>query len=276
MKTIIKIAGSVLLQALFVTVMSASQTNVNDSSIVKPPVVKPPVVKPPVVKPPVDSGMIKTPGDSTIVNPPVVNPPKDSSTTSPGDSGVVKPPVIIPPKDSSVVKLPKDSILKPVFDSAWLIKTVPQTGSSICWQKYIGAACYTIFIDSLYKATTKDSSYILTGLPAKDCYITIKAVNAAGQIIAVYPALKYTNAALGIADWKSEEIRIWPNPVTDIINIGGVSETAVVEIMNLSGVKVSTGITLNSSFAVNDLASGIYLARIISDGKIHTFRIVKQ
>jgi hypothetical protein len=76
-----------------------------------------------------------------------------------------------------------------------------------------------------------------------------------------------------------EEIKIYPNPVNNLLNIEltSDSETAQITIIDAMGkVVLSTSIHQNTSLNLGELASGIYSITIISNEKTESFKIMKQ
>jgi hypothetical protein len=61
---------------------------------------------------------------------------------------------------------------------------------------------------------------------------------------------------------KKKEINIYPNPVSDILNISGISTQNDFEIYNAIGQKVDEGKTKNKTVNVNRLMKGIYFIHL--------------
>ncbi len=75
-------------------------------------------------------------------------------------------------------------------------------------------------------------------------------------------------------DEEEQEISIYPNPTTDLLNISGVEEDAVLEIYNITGSKIKTG--FGSYINVSDLASGCYILQVKVSNTVKTIRFIKK
>ena len=94
----------------------------------------------------------------------------------------------------------------------------------------------------------------------------------------------HANKALSINEEEEEFIQsnylIYPNPVTDILNISfnrHVKE-AKISIMNISGQTIKSFKKINTAkfeMSTSNMKSGIYFARISADGKITTLKFIK-
>jgi hypothetical protein len=76
-------------------------------------------------------------------------------------------------------------------------------------------------------------------------------------------AVYFSKAALGTDDSISKsEMAIFPNPVSDILNISGVASDVGFEIYNAAGQKVNEGRTKNKTVNVSHLIKGVYFIQI--------------
>lgn len=74
-----------------------------------------------------------------------------------------------------------------------------------------------------------------------------------------------------------ESIKLYPNPVTDIVNITSPFKTLSVDVYNYSGKLVKTFPSLkNNEINVQDLAPGIYIVTLTTDQGIVTKKIIKK
>ncbi|MDF1673737.1 MAG: T9SS type A sorting domain-containing protein, partial [Vicingaceae bacterium] len=86
---------------------------------------------------------------------------------------------------------------------------------------------------------------------------------------------------LGVKDFNTDNVQIYPNPVEDIltINLGGISTAATVNVKNILGATVKTEMfTSNNQFQLNlDIEAGVYFVEIFVDGNhFATKRIVRK
>lgn len=88
--------------------------------------------------------------------------------------------------------------------------------------------------------------------------------------------LKSAYASTDIEDMQSD-VRIYPNPVKDILNIDNVGESAFYEIYNLDGSLVTKTQLQGSQINVSGFAAGVYLIKIESnDDNPVWMKFVKQ
>ena len=74
------------------------------------------------------------------------------------------------------------------------------------------------------------------------------------------------------------QLSVYPNPVTDVVHIGGLNGAYTVRIFNMTGqvVKSAMGASPELTLNLNDLSSGMYLIRIESQGRTHTSKVIKK
>lgn len=77
-----------------------------------------------------------------------------------------------------------------------------------------------------------------------------------------------------VNDMSSNSIKIYPNPVTNMLNISSKGNIQDVSIMNMSGQVVLK--STDSQINVSSLAKGAYLVRATVDGKVKTTKFVKK
>jgi hypothetical protein len=81
----------------------------------------------------------------------------------------------------------------------------------------------------------------------------------------------------GVSNFKSSEIRIFPNPASDILQLSSLENVTSFQVFNLLGQPLITKSNpQNSAIDISGLNSGIYLIKIWKDGSDHTFRFIKK
>ncbi|BCY27622.1 GEVED domain-containing protein [Flavobacterium okayamense] len=75
---------------------------------------------------------------------------------------------------------------------------------------------------------------------------------------------------------STPEIRIYPNPAVDILNVTSVSENATFRVFNLMGQVVLNGKISNEMINVSNLQEGNYILEISNNDKITTKRFLKK
>ena len=90
----------------------------------------------------------------------------------------------------------------------------------------------------------------------------------------------YQESALSVSDLNKNDIKIFPNPVADTLNIDLPSELkgSKATIYSISGQKVTSFIQKETSFIldVSNYKAGIYFIRFDKEGKVTTFKILKK
>ncbi|HLA56781.1 MAG TPA: T9SS type A sorting domain-containing protein [Flavobacterium sp.] len=93
-----------------------------------------------------------------------------------------------------------------------------------------------------------------------------------------FDVTNFTVTQLGVGDFNQNKMSIYPNPVTDVLNIGNITGMADVSIYNLLGQEVfrKSGIDDESHINVSGLSSGTYLVKVTVGEKMETFKIIKE
>jgi len=86
-----------------------------------------------------------------------------------------------------------------------------------------------------------------------------------------------SNSPLDLSDELAEQeiITIYPNPVQHEVKVSGISETAIVRLMSMSGQMIEQGVG-KSEFDMRSLNSGIYLIQVVIDEEVQTFKVIKR
>ncbi len=141
--------------------------------------------------------------------------------------------------------------------------TFPQAKNNYEWVKIVVPNVPSDSIGIFIIAETKD----ITGL-GYDGYVRLKVDNI------------YTNLTVGIAENAGYKMRLFPNPVKDVLKIE-IGETAIikgdVEIVNMYGEIVFTGVVseTSSTIDIRSLASGEYILKFVLDGYQYRKKFVK-
>lgn len=78
-----------------------------------------------------------------------------------------------------------------------------------------------------------------------------------------------------VSETVKDNFTIYPNPSNGIVRIDGVVETATIEIMDIAGAIVARSENQNQRlFDLNNVAEGIYLVRVTSNGAITTKKLI--
>ncbi|MEM0518640.1 YCF48-related protein [Aequorivita flava] len=90
--------------------------------------------------------------------------------------------------------------------------------------------------------------------------------------------LQLTCEALGVSDNQLTGVALYPNPVTDILQISGNKEIKSVEVYSVNGQRLmfKNLNAMQGEINLNSLATGIYFAKVITNNAIGTYKIVKN
>lgn len=82
---------------------------------------------------------------------------------------------------------------------------------------------------------------------------------------------------LSVSDNEKNSVKIYPNPVKDILHIKNDNEISEFEIYSMEGKKLMTGNDINNSkLDVTILQKGNYLIKLKSKGKEQTTKFIKE
>ena len=83
---------------------------------------------------------------------------------------------------------------------------------------------------------------------------------------------------LGLSDFDTSSITIYPNPVKNILTISASESIYEISIFNLIGQKLvsKTNLSSEEKIAVSDLANGWYLLQITIGNRTKTTKFLKQ
>jgi hypothetical protein len=84
--------------------------------------------------------------------------------------------------------------------------------------------------------------------------------------------------ALGIPTFNTSTIKVYPNPVKDVLNFTSTKVITTIQINNLLGQEVGAKAInkINGQADLSNLAAGTYLVKITSEDGIKTVKVIKQ
>lgn len=83
---------------------------------------------------------------------------------------------------------------------------------------------------------------------------------------------------LAIDDFNNSSLRVYPNPVKDMLNLTNKQNISNVEVFNMLGQQVIAK-TVNAAKGqvdMSNLATGTYLVRVATDSEVQTIKVIKQ
>ena len=104
----------------------------------------------------------------------------------------------------------------------------------------------------------------------------IKATNLDGQGFFVVNIT--VNPALGLPDFNTSVLQVYPNPATDILTISASEVISEIKILNLLGQKMVSkiGISSEEKIDVSNLEKGCYLIKAAVGDVVKTTKFLKQ
>jgi hypothetical protein len=75
------------------------------------------------------------------------------------------------------------------------------------------------------------------------------------------------SATLSRTDFNELKVAIYPNPANDFITISGLTYEAKIEISSITGLSVYQGNYKNNDKLRLNLASGVYMIKVVEDNK---------
>ena len=73
-----------------------------------------------------------------------------------------------------------------------------------------------------------------------------------------------------------EEMIVFPNPATNLINIEGSAMVQQVELYNLQGQRVAAEYGQVRTLSLEGLASGMYIMKVTTDKGTNTYKVSKR
>lgn len=83
-------------------------------------------------------------------------------------------------------------------------------------------------------------------------------------------------AIVGVEDMEKENITVYPNPATNMVNVNLAGDKeAKVQMFNLVGQQVYNGTATNTaSINVSNMKAGVYMLKVSQNGKVYTSKVV--
>lgn len=105
---------------------------------------------------------------------------------------------------------------------------------------------------------------------------TTYTVNDAGTATQFdsFKVVKTDNFAARVTSIKTGEIKVWPNPATDVIKISGVDKIDGAQIYDLNGSVVLSSLKDEKTIKLQGLASGVYLLKVKAGSSLYVEQIM--
>ncbi|MNK25709.1 Fibronectin type III domain protein [compost metagenome] len=155
--------------------------------------------------------------------------------------------------------------------------TWENSGTSTSWELEYGPKGFTLGEGTIITVNTTPE-VTLTELDDNQEYdVYVKALCTEGSAI-VGPQIFITDTTSGINDSEITKAILYPNPVTDMLNIESNNTIDTIEVYNIVG-QLMKKQSVNSDSAtifVSDLSEGIYMVKAFSGKNVGTYKVIKK
>ncbi len=134
-----------------------------------------------------------------------------------------------------------------------------------------------ISIDLPFTAVEPSSTQTRSDL-AQLVITSVAFVAVPGQNVFVDNVYMYRPATLGTTSFETSNVKLYPNPVTNTLNIDANSAIQKVSIYNVLGQEVlkSSPNSNSATLQTSGLKRGVYMVQTLIDGKVSTSKVVKE
>ncbi len=135
--------------------------------------------------------------------------------------------------------------------------------------------------DSDYSSTGAIETYTFTSVAGTDYYVNVAYYSGTSDSTEGNFNINITTtnmlATSEVSKEKVKEIKVYPNPFTDVLNISDASKVKSVSVIDLTGRLVKTIEDPSSALQLRDLKEGMYLVVLnMKDGTKQTVKAIKK
>lgn len=132
---------------------------------------------------------------------------------------------------------------------------------------------------NVVNATPNAESITFTPSASGVYYFGFNAYSTANQFYLAIDDIAVNSTTLGTSDIKTDkkEIKLYPNPFSDVLNISDISNVKNALVTDISGRLVKTIANPSSALQLGELKEGMYLITLeMKDGSRKTFKVIKR
>ncbi len=82
--------------------------------------------------------------------------------------------------------------------------------------------------------------------------------------------------SVGIDEISDSTVNVYPNPAHSVLNIEGPAQNSIISIFDLSGKIFVDNKPVNNILDISSLQEGIYIIRIINNGRTEWIKFIKK
>ena len=126
--------------------------------------------------------------------------------------------------------------------------------------------------------TTTETFAVLNNLTPNTTYYFWVQSNCGATLSDRVSGGSFTTQMLSAGSFSIKNLKLYPNPVKDILNLSLDNEITTVSINNLLGQEVFTRTVNNNEISIDitGLAAGTYMVKVISNNEVRTIKIIKE
>lgn len=147
------------------------------------------------------------------------------------------------------------------------------------WTKEDGIRNLNDYVRDVLKLDLKgDNITVPTELSANEKYLVGWAINEDTKEMKIF-RIDMTKSELGTDEIKtSEKATLYPNPVTNVLNIDAKEEISEIKVYNMAGQQVLSkeARSKNPKVDMSALKAGVYVVEVTSDSNTTTHKVIKK